>query len=82
MIITYRYLGLPFTGMDFQSKQMELKENVTIQVFMKYFLEQYPFCDQSFVEKSSILVNKHHADQKTILQDGDSLLIMKVLGGG
>lgn len=82
MIVTYRYMGIPFRGMDFQTKQMELKENATIRVFMNCFLEQYPFCDQSFVEKSCIFVNKVNADHKTILHDGDSLLVMKVLGGG
>jgi molybdopterin converting factor small subunit len=34
------------------------------------------------IYNATFLVNKEPADMKTILKDGDSLLILQVLGGG
>lgn len=74
MRIKLKYIGI----IDIElPESVELPDGSTIEVLMDVFGN-----DRMELHNATFLLNREPADVKKVLCDGDSLLILQVLGGG
>lgn len=74
MKVKIKYLGI----VDISIPSLtELEEGSRVQAVIDMLGDM-----KQEVENATFLVNKEPADIMTVLQDGDTLLILQVLGGG
>lgn len=79
MNITIKSLGIPVASLSSNAQQIELPTGTTIEQLLRMFSKNE---DYEKLKTAKIMVNNISADERTVLNDGDEVIIMRVLGGG
>lgn len=85
MKIKVKYLGLVAAILKSDKQTVNLPAGATLGQLLGYIQQKRGLDDATAAnvfKASTFMVNKKNADRDTSLEDGDEVLIMRVLGGG
>lgn len=82
MIVNFKYIGIPVKGLNKEVQKIEIDDNANVDELLKKIVEQHDNIDLDYLKKCNFIVNNKNANITTVLKKGNTILIMKVLGGG
>lgn len=82
MIVNFKYIGIPLENLTNETQAIEINENSSIDKLLVELSKKYSNIDLDFLKKCTFMINNKSAERDTVLYEGNTLLIMKVLGGG
>ena len=82
MDIEIRLLGIPPSVLNLDKKTIRLAAGGTVQDLINQIVQAYPDLSAQYFVSCTWLVNNQKAGPETVLKDGDSLMILRTLGGG
>lgn len=82
MRVTIRLFGLAAARFGRKALALELPPQSAVSHLLLVLQKENADVDQSFYAIMNFLVNGARADQQTLLNDGDEIMIMSSVGGG
>jgi molybdopterin converting factor small subunit len=82
MHIHIRLLGIPPSLLDLDKKAIDVPAGATIQTVIEILVREHPHLTEDYFNVCTWLVNNLKAGPETVLQEGDTVLILRTLGGG
>lgn len=79
MQITVKYFGLQTTSLPLT---LFAQEGTTVKELLMMVTSKIQDSEEDLLKRATFLVNGSRSDLETELKDGDTLLILHVLGGG
>jgi molybdopterin converting factor small subunit len=82
MNIQIRLLGIPPSVLNMDRRMVNLWEGATIRDAIRLLLQNNPHLGAGYFDPCTLLLNNRKAGWDTSLADGDTLMILRTLGGG
>ncbi|MGD9568806.1 MAG: MoaD/ThiS family protein [Sedimentibacter sp.] len=82
MIVKLKYFGLSTVMLNHEPQQVELPENATIEYLLNAVHDKDQDSVYVLLKAAVFLVNNSKVNKDYVLNDGDEILILNVLGGG
>jgi len=83
--IEVKYLGLVSAILKSDKQTVNLPVGATLGQLIGYIQQEHGLDDATaanFFRAGTLMVNKKNADRDTPLEDGDEVLVMRILWGG
>lgn len=85
MKIEVKYLGLASAILKSDKQTVNLPAGATLGQLLEYIQQEHGLDDATaanFFRAGTFMVNKKNTDRDTPLEDGDEVLVMRILWGG
>ncbi len=82
MKIAIRLLGIPPSILALERQSIEIEDGATIQDVLSLLVKSRPHIPIEYFNPCTLMVNSQKASWDTVLSDGDTLLVLRTLGGG